>query len=267
MGPEYWLFLCFCIPDLRPKYSASPNFSLLICKTGAIMTITWRVVVRNKDNSDHWVCTMCLALYLGLWNRISCKLLSTSKKELGNRQLKSFVPVLQLINCGSGIQTQVRLAPKTYSTRGCEVLWKCYFYYSCRSCKLISTRLKNLSFELAWFGINLDPKHTGWITSLLWVQDPFCSLRADWRPVFLSVWTLSEPGWTWRAPQSKNNLPWGTWVSQFPAWCLYLGLQFFVCTVSWQWSPTRCLRIYFVVSQSWVLKPKHSLHLPNTSLN
>ena len=207
MGPEYWLFLCFCISDLRPKYSASPNFSLLICKTGAIMTITWRVVVRNKDNSDHWVCTMCLALYLGLWNRISCKLLSTSKKELGNRQLKSFAPVLQLINCGSGIQTQVRLAPKTYSTRGCEVLWKCYFYYSCRSCKLISTRLKNLSFELAWFGINLDPKHTGWITSLLWVQDPFAPYEQTGDLFsFLSGHSVSQVGHE-GLPKARTTFP------------------------------------------------------------
>lgn len=38
---------------------------------------------------------------------------STYKKRLGNRELKQFALVLQLINFGSGIQTQVCLAPIT----------------------------------------------------------------------------------------------------------------------------------------------------------
>lgn len=150
---------------------------------------------------------MCLALCLGLSNRISHKLLSTSKEELGNRELKQFVPVSQLTNRGSGIQTQVCLAPKTYSTRGSEVIWKCYFYYSCRSCKLISTRLKHLSFELAWLGINLDPKYTGWITSLLWVQDPFAPYEETGDLFsFLSGHSVSQVGHE-GLPKARTTFP------------------------------------------------------------
>lgn len=121
--------------------------------------------------------------------------------------------------------------------------------------------INSSSLKLTWLGIGLNPKHRGWITSLLWIQDPHCPIWAACFPFRLGP---QGPRLDIKGSQRKNNLPWEAQVSQSSEWCSSLGPRFHVFPASWQWPPTKCLRMSFCSlprlspqSQVFTLLAKH----------